>query len=236
MGIQELMDKESSLKQFEIDSVLKVEYAKKQNLFRVYLKTSRLLDGRVREPIGEFLSRITGQSCDTSIIDILGDCHHENIQDVLMGIFLSEPLKYNFLKDAVISLEDDKLIIRHYSSTLIRNFKTKDALKHMDSVLKSCYEKFLNIDIRLDESLTPVREEIDVRHELNLMRKEAGIKGDLPGTSAPVGKPIKPSQPEQAKAGKKQKDENILLGKPVRETSVRIKDLEDNSGLCVIDG
>lgn len=236
MGIQELMDKESSLKQFEINSVLKVEYVKKQNLFRVYLKTSRLLDARVREPIGEFLCRITGQSCDTSIIDILDGLHHENIQDVLMGIFLSEPLKYNFLKDAVISLDEDKLIIRHYSNTLIRNFKTKDALKHMDSVLKACYEKVLHIDIRLDESLTPVREEIDVRHELNLMRKEAGIKGDLPGTSAPVGKPIKSAAAEQAIQGKKLKDENILLGKPIRETSVKVKDLDDNSGLCVIDG
>ncbi|HCW72502.1 MAG TPA: hypothetical protein DHM90_00530, partial [Clostridiaceae bacterium] len=94
-GIQELMDKESSLKQFEISSVLKVEYVKKQNLFRVYLKTNRLLDARVREPIGEFLSRITGQNCDTSVIDILGECHHGNIQDVLMGIFLTEPLKFN---------------------------------------------------------------------------------------------------------------------------------------------
>ncbi len=236
MGIQELMDKESSLKQFDISNVLKVEFVKKHNLFRVYLKTSRLLDAKVKEPIGEFLCRITGQSCETSIIDILGDFHRENIQDVLMGIFLTEPLKYNFLKDAAISLEEDKLIIRHYSNTLIRNFRTKDALRHIDSVLKSCYEKVLHIDIRLDESLTPERQEIDVRHELNVMRKEAGIKGDLPGSSAPVGKPIKASLPEQTKSGKKQKDDNILLGKPIRETSVRIKDLDDNSGLCVLDG
>lgn len=236
MEIQELFRKESSLTQYKIEDVLKVEFVKNLNLFRVYLKSHTLIDPKVREPIGHFLSKLTGQSCDTSIIDILGGVHKDNIQDVLMGIYLTEPLKYNFLKDARISYEDKNLIIRHYSPALIRNFKGKDSLRHMERVFSSCYNLEVHVDVRLDESLMPVKEEIDVRHELNVMRQEAGLKAELPGSTAPVGVPMKPTVADSGKGGKKTKDENILLGKIIKDPATRIKDLDDNSGNCVIDG
>lgn len=236
MEIQEMMVKESSLTPFKIENVLKVEFVKKVNLFRVYLKSFSVLDPKVKEPISTFLDKLIGQNCDVVIINILDEVHDENIQDVLMGIFLSEPLKYNFIKDAKVTYENSKLSIRHYSPALIKNFQMKNAVKHMERVLAAFYQKEIQIDVRLDESLTPVKEEIDVRHELNVMRKEAGLKGELPGTTAPVGVLIKAKAQPGGKENGKTKDKNILLGKVIKDPSSKIRDLDDNSGVSVIDG
>lgn len=231
-----MMSKESSLTPFKIENVLKVEFAKKMNLFRVYLKSLHVLDPRVKEPISTFLNKLIGQNCDVAIINILDEVHEENIQDVLMGIFLTEPLKYNFLKDAKVRYVESKLVIRHYSPALIRNFQMKNAVKQMERVLTSFYQKDVHIEVRLDESLTPEKEEIDVRHELSIMRKEAGLKAEVPGTTKPVGVPMKEKAPAAGKDSKKFKDERILLGKSIKEPSIRIRDLDDNSGVSVIDG
>ena len=71
MEINHLLSKESSLSAYKIQDVLKVEYLKKQNQFRVFLKSFRVLDPKVKEPIGNFMRNVTGQESDTLIVNIL---------------------------------------------------------------------------------------------------------------------------------------------------------------------
>ena len=92
MELNELLSKESSLKSYQIENVLKVEYLKKSKVFRVYLKSEKLLDPKIKEPVAGFLARLMNMNMEVSIINILDGLSNENVQDVLLGMFLNETL------------------------------------------------------------------------------------------------------------------------------------------------
>ena len=236
MELNELFNKESSLKSYNIENVLKVEFLKKANMFRVFLKSGKLLDPKVKEPVTGFLAKLTKMNNEVTIINVLDSLSDKNIQDVLMGMFLTEPLNYNFLKDGKVAYHEDSLTLTHYSQVLIANFRDRENLKRIQSVFADYYGREISLEVRLDEGLMPKKEEINVLRELKAMRTESGGKGSLPGENIPVGVPLKSKLIPSTNGKDKPKDENILLGKAIKETAQKIKDLDDNSGISVIDG
>lgn len=237
MEINHLLSKESSLSAYKIQDVLKVEYLKKQNQFRVFLKSFRVLDPKVKEPIGNFMRNVTGQESDTLIVNILDKLTHENIQDVLMGIFLSEPLRYNFLKDADVHLAEGHLKIQHYSPALITNFRSHDAVKHIETLISQYYGQSVHAETVLNVALTPARKELDVNKELQAARQDSQASAEHKVEAPKMVMPArKASSDEPARGQKKSQDENVIFGKAIKEPSVRIKELDDNAGICVIDG
>ncbi len=191
----------------------------------------------MKEPIGNFLKHVTGQESETLVVNILDQLTHENIQDVLMGIFLSEPLRYNFLKDADVHLAEGHLKIQHYSPVLITNFRSHDAEKHIETLISQYYGQSVHAETVLNVALTPERKELDVSKELHAARQDSQVSAEhrveapkmvMPSRKAPLEEP--------AKGQKKSQDENVIFGKAIKEPSVRIKELDDNAGICVIDG
>ncbi|HBT18847.1 MAG TPA: PolC-type DNA polymerase III [Clostridiaceae bacterium] len=236
MDLQTLFSEEASLSSYKIQQVLKVEYVKPNNQFRVLLKSASLLEPSVKEPIGLFLSRLTGKKCDTSIVNIVETFQEDKLREILMGVFLTEPLRYNFLKDARFKLEEGNLKIAHYSPALLSNFKGQDTVKSLERLLLAHYGQELHVEMHLDLSMTPRREDLDVEKELSIARQESkGAKATQEAPKMVIQQ--KPSaQTEASKHQKKVQDPHVLLGKAIKEPSVPIKELDDNAGICVIGG
>lgn len=236
MELNELISQESSLKSYNIENVLKVEYLKKSKVFRAYLKSKKLLDPKVKEPVAGFLTKLMNMNMEVSIINILDELSDENVQDVLLGMFLNETLFYNFLKEGKFQLEENSLTLTHYSQVFITNFKDRENLARISGVFKEFYGKNLSFEVKLDEALLPKKEEINIQEELKAMGVNVVRQGASPETARPMGIPIKSKVNPNATGKDKEKDESILLGKGIKDDAMRIKDLDDNSGICTIHG
>ncbi len=232
MELKQLFNQDSSLKAYEIKDVLKVEYVKTAHLFRVFLKTTSLIAPSVKEPVSKFLKTLTGKDCESYVLNVLEGDFFKQPKEALMGLCLGEPLKFNVLKEAVFSFEGNALFITHYSMVLVDNFKNSDTIKTMEKIIEEFYGEKIQISLKVDESLLPEKEEIDIEKELKIMRAEALTAESSSAPPVGVAKKITTAAPGK----KKDKDENILLGKVIKENSQKIKELDDNSGVTVIDG
>ncbi|MBR0575492.1 PolC-type DNA polymerase III [Proteiniclasticum sp. BAD-10] len=236
MELKDLFSQESSLTEFTITQVPKVEFLKKTQNFRVYLTSPRILDPKVKEPLAKFLGKLTGTERDVQVINLIHPFHRDLLPEILQGMFLTDPLKYSFLKDARMSVQDGRLILTHFSPVLIKNFRDAETVKWIQSIFSEYYGQELQVTVEFSEALTPEKPEIDVQSKLKAMRAEAGIPGEISGTSVPVAVPLKKTAAPAGVKTAKVKDEHVLLGKTIKETSLQIRDLDDNAGNCVIDG
>ncbi len=233
MELKTLFSQDSSLKAYEIKDVLKVEYVKTAHLFRVFLKTDKPLIQMINSPVSHFLKTLTGKDCESFVLNILEGGFLNQPKEALMGLCLAEPLKYNVLKDSLFVFEGNQLLVTHYSSVLVDNFKNSDTLKYMEKSVMEFYGEEIKILLRVDESLTPIKEEIDIERALKSLRQDGENKSEN-RLAPPVGVAKKISEPASGK--KKDRDENILYGRVIKEKSQKIKELDDNSGVTVIDG
>lgn len=230
MDILQSLAGEDSLRKYEIGGVLKVEYLKKTDAFRVFLKSRYLLDPMVRTPIEGFLKKLFDMKSEVVIVNILDSVEDGNFRDAVLGMFLNDPLATSFLKDSKIESDDRKVSIRHYSDVLIRNFKGKEQDKRVKKYLKEFYGLDRELELKFTPEDTPVKADIDIA-------KEMGI---TPGAgNAPQGQAAEQvrkmyKEPQESKGTKE--DENIILGKYIKEGPCAISDLDDNSGMSIICG
>lgn len=224
MDIIHSLSGENGLKNYDIDGVLKVEYLSKSKAFRVFLRSSSLLDPSVKDPIGGFLSKAFSFEGEVKVVDILRD-PDAGIKDRILGMFLSDPLTMSFIKDSKVSEGEGRVSISHYSDIFMKSFKTKEQDKLMKRYMKEYYGKDVSIELRYTPETTPMKDESELLPDPSLIQ---GVKA----SSAPVFR-----EPKEEKESRDNRSESgEVYGKRIKEPVTAISELDDNSGISVICG
>lgn len=233
MDLHQMLHEDSSLKAFGIRSVNKVEYLKQQQQFRVTLTSDVLLNPAIREPLAQFLEKHTGLKAGVQVVNILTDLSCR--KTMMQGLFLTDALKLNFLKEAQVSGED-RLTITHYSSVLISSFRNGVTLKRIETLFQAYYNQRVRIHVEQDEALQPKKQDINVLEEIKTQRREAGVSPLPDAKRKPVAKREGSFRGGDGGPIRKSQEEGVLVGRKIKDAPVSIRELDDNSGTVTIRG
>ncbi len=220
MSIKSIILQDENIQKYDISEIIKIEYLQKSGVFRVYLKTKKLVSPLIKKEIQRILLSKTKIDADVEYINILDEIRDSNIRDVISGIFKVDPLKHNFFKDAKISIKGTNIYISHYSQVLLNNFEESPDMRCIKDNLREFYDFQGRIIFTLDNDLIPEKKEDELNNTLKTIQEENK----------------KNSYKVKTAAKKSLSKDGYTLGREIKDSPVPIVELDDNSGRVTIKG
>lgn len=241
--INDTLKKDENLYDLEFE-VEKFQLVKSKNLLKVIIKSKNQIDSESQKNIKRYIKKTLGMDIEIELV-IFVNIFNATLEEIstkywfniIDGIVKEYPMMKPLLTTAKRNIENGKIIIEsgyEYLVTLNKKNKVDNKIKN---IIKSTFDLSCDIEMIYNEELKD-NSYIDIQAQAEkALAKEIKTRqvDSVSKTTANKATEKKKSYGEYSKdAGLK--NENIILGRAIREESIEIKEVNQGSGVVAVTG
>lgn len=241
--INDTLKKDENLYDLEFE-VEKFQLVKSKNLLKVIIKSKNQIDSESQKNIKRYIKKTLGMDIEIELV-IFVNISNATLEDIstkywfniIDGIVKEYPIMKPLLTTANRNIEDGKIIIESGYEYLVSLNKKNKVDSKIKNIIKSTFDLSCDIEMIYNDELKD-NSYIDIQAQAEkALAKEIKTR-QVDGAS----KTMANKAPEKKKSyGEYSKDagpknENIILGRAIREESIEIKEVNQGSGVVAVTG